>query len=70
MHQNSKIDSKDRLMYTVHEVAGILRYEHARTVSRMIDSGEIRAVRVRGRWMILHTDLLTYLETLQTNESR
>ena len=53
------IQSSDLL--TVKEVAEILRVSQP-TVLRMIDDGELRAIRVRNQWRIRRTDLDDYLQ--------
>lgn len=46
---------------TVKEVAEILRVSQP-TVLRMIDDGELRAIRVRNQWRIRRADLDGYLQ--------
>lgn len=47
-------------LLTVKEVAAILRVSQP-TVLRMIDDGQIRAIRVRNQWRISREDLDAYL---------
>jgi len=51
----------------LEEVASLLRYAHPRTISRMIDNREIKAVRIRHRWMISHEALMEYINDQPTN---
>jgi len=48
-------------LLTVKEVAEILRVSQP-TVLRMIDDGELRAIRVRNQWRIRRSDLDEYLQ--------
>lgn len=48
-------------LLTVKEVAGVLRVSQP-TVLRMIDDGELRAIRVRNQWRIRRSDLDDYLQ--------
>lgn len=48
-------------LLTVKEVAAILRVSQP-TVLRMIDDGELRAIRVRNQWRISRADLDAYLQ--------
>lgn len=48
-------------VYTVEEVASILRVS-TKTVYRLIKSGDIPAIRVRGQIRITNTALNNYLE--------
>ena len=48
-------------LLTVKEVAEILRVSQP-TVLRMIDDGELRAIRVRTQWRIRRSDLDDYLQ--------
>ncbi len=48
-------------LLTVKEVAQILRISQP-TVLRMIDDGELRALRVRHQWRIRRSDLDDYLQ--------
>jgi len=48
-------------LLTVKEVAEILRVSQP-TVLRMIDDGELRAIRVRNQWRIRRSDLDDYLQ--------
>jgi excisionase family DNA binding protein len=47
-------------IYTVSEVAAVIRVSPV-TVVRMIHNGELKALRVRGQWRILGSDILRYL---------
>jgi excisionase family DNA binding protein len=49
------------VLLTVKEVAEILRVSQP-TVLRMIDDGELRAIRVRNQWRIRRSDLDEYLQ--------
>lgn len=40
---------------------------HPRTIYRMIDNQEIKAVRIRHRWMISHEALMEYINNQPTN---
>ena len=48
-------------LLTVKEVAEILRVSQP-TVLRMIDDGELPAIRVRNQWRIRRSDLDDYLQ--------
>jgi excisionase family DNA binding protein len=48
-------------LLTVKEVAEILRVSQP-TILRMIDDGELRAIRVRNQWRIRRSDLDEYLQ--------
>ncbi len=48
-------------LLTVKEVAEILRVSQP-TVLRMIDDGELRAIRVRNQWRIRRSELEDYLQ--------
>jgi excisionase family DNA binding protein len=48
-------------LLTVKEVAEILRVSQP-TILRMIDDGELRAIRVRNQWRIRRSDLDDYLQ--------
>ena len=48
-------------LLTVKEVAEILRISQP-TVLRIIDDGELRAIRVRNQWRIRRSDLDDYLQ--------
>lgn len=50
-----------KYVYTVTEVADILQVS-TKTVYKMIHSGEIPALRVRGQIRITHTALQNYLD--------
>ena len=50
-----------KYVYTVTEVADILQVS-TKTVYKMIQSGEIPALRVRGQIRITHTALQNYLD--------
>lgn len=56
------------LLYTLEQAARLLGY-HSRTIYRMIDNKEVRAVRIRHRWMIPHEALTEYINTLPTNNA-
>jgi excisionase family DNA binding protein len=56
------------LFYTLKEAARLLRHDE-RTIRRMIDNKEIRAVRIRHRWMIPHDALMEYINTQPTNNA-
>jgi len=47
-------------MYTAEEVAKILKVS-TMTVLRLIDDGELKAGKVRGRWRIRKEDLDDYI---------
>jgi len=47
-------------MLTVEEVADILRVS-TQTVRRLIDDGDLRAIKVRGQWRIKREDLDDYI---------
>jgi excisionase family DNA binding protein len=47
-------------MLTVEEVADILRVS-TQTVRRLIDDGELKALRVRGQWRVRREDLDEYI---------
>ena len=55
-----------KLLYTLNEVASFLGF-HPRTIYRMIDNLEIKAVRIRHRWMIPHDVLMEYINAQPTN---
>ena len=48
-------------LLTVKEVAEILRVSQP-TILRMIDDGELRAIRVRNQWRIRRSDPDDYLQ--------
>lgn len=48
-------------LLTVKEVAELLRVSQP-TVLRMIDDGDLRAIRVRTQWRIRRSDLDEYLQ--------
>lgn len=56
------------MLYTLEQAARHLGY-HPRTLYRMIDNKEIRAVRIRHRWMISHDVLIAYINSLPTNNA-
>lgn len=56
----------NRLLLSLHDVAGLIGC-HVRTIRRMIDNREIKAVRVRARWMICRDDLEEYISQRPTN---
>ncbi len=56
----------NRLLLSLHDVAGLIGC-HVRTIRRMIDNREIKAVRVRARWMICREDLEDYISNRPTN---
>lgn len=60
--------SPQKLLYSLEEAARLLSY-HARTIYRMIDNREIKAVRIRHRWMIPHEVLIEYINSQPTNLS-
>jgi len=49
-------------MHTLEEVAEILRVSTA-TVRKLIESGELKAKKVRGQWRIRKEDLDTYMSS-------
>ena len=49
-------------MYTLEEVADILRVSTA-TVRKLIESGELKAKKVRGQWRIRKEDLDAYMSS-------
>jgi excisionase family DNA binding protein len=51
----------DEKLYTVNEVAGMLRIGH-RTVRRMIAEGEIAAFKVRDEYRIRQSTIEAYIE--------
>ncbi len=59
--------TSSKLLYTLQEVAKLLGYKHERTIRRMVDNKEIRARHVRNRWVVLHDDLMAYLEQQPSN---
>jgi excisionase family DNA binding protein len=61
-------DPTPPLLYTLKEAARLLCF-HMRTISRMIDNKEIRAVRIRHRWMIPHEALRKYIDDQPTNNA-
>ena len=52
--------SDDDILYTIEEVARILRVSVA-TVRRMIDDKELEAIKVRGQWRVRKVVLDRYL---------
>ncbi|MDB6004396.1 MAG: Helix-turn-helix domain [Prosthecobacter sp.] len=56
------------MLYTLEQAARQLGY-HTRTLYRMIDNKEIRAVRIRHRWMIPHDALTKYIDDQPTNNA-
>ncbi len=48
-------------LLTIEEVARILRIS-VQTVRRMIDEGELRAIKIRGQWRIKREDLQNYID--------
>ena len=52
------------VLYTLEEVAKILRVSVA-TVRRMIDDGELEAIKVRGQWRVRKDILDRYLGKTQ-----
>jgi excisionase family DNA binding protein len=48
-------------LLTVKEVAEILRVSQP-TILRLIEDGELRAIRVRNQWRIRRSDLDAYLQ--------
>lgn len=52
------------ILYTLEEVAKILRVSVA-TVRRMIDDGELEAIKVRGQWRVRKDVLDRYLGKTQ-----
>lgn len=56
----------EKLLYSLREVGRQIG-RHERTVYRMVDGREIKAIRVRNRWMITHEDLMHYISSRQTN---
>lgn len=52
------------VLYTLEEVAKILRVSVA-TVRRMIDDGELEAIKVRGQWRVRKDVLDRYLGKIQ-----
>lgn len=56
------------LLYTLKEAASLLKHDE-RTIRRMKDDKEIRAVRIRHRWMIPHDALREYIDNQPTNNA-
>lgn len=56
----------EKPLFTLTEFSKIIGY-NLRSVYRMIDAGEIKALRVRNRWMLTYESVLNYLETRTTN---
>ena len=54
-------------MYTAKEVAEFLRVS-PRTVWRMIESGELKAIKVRSEYRIRHRDFVAYIERQNTGQ--
>lgn len=50
------------MVYTIEEVADILKVS-AGTVRKLIDSGELKAFKVRGQWRIKKEDLDQYINS-------
>ncbi len=48
-------------LYTVEQVGRILKFAPG-TVRRMIDEGELKAIKVRGQWRIKREDLQDYID--------
>ncbi len=53
-------------LYTLEEVASILRVS-IQTVRRMISSGELQAIKVKGQWRIRKDVLEAYIEAQQSS---
>lgn len=47
-------------LYTLEEVANILRVS-IQTVRRMVNDGELPAVKIRGQWRVRKEDLETFI---------
>lgn len=56
------------LLYTLEQAARLLCC-HSRTIRRMIDEKQVRAVRIRHRWMIPHDALTEYVNAQPTNNA-
>ena len=56
---------KDDEFLTLKEVADLLRVE-VRTVKRLIDDGELKAVRVASRWRVRASAVQEYLKKHET----
>ena len=48
-------------LLTIEEVARILKVS-MQTVRRMIDEGELKAIKIRGQWRIKREDLQDYID--------
>ena len=48
-------------LYTVEQVGRILKFAPG-TVRRMIDEGELKAIKIRGQWRIKREDLQDYID--------
>lgn len=57
---NAGQTNRDLYLYPVDSVAGLLCVS-TKTIRRMMDSGELQSVRVRGRRMISHATLRDYV---------
>lgn len=66
MHDRSQsgAEARDRLAYKPGEVATQLGVS-TRSVYRLINRGELRRVRLAGRWMVLAEDLDAFVENLK-----
>jgi excisionase family DNA binding protein len=66
-HRHAHLDGSSLL--TAHEAADLMRC-HEKTVRRMIQRGELRAVKFAGRWLLHPSDLPTASTPLATTERR
>lgn len=48
-------------LLTIEDVSRILRVS-IQTVRRMIDEGELKAIKIRGQWRIKREDLQDYID--------
>jgi len=48
-------------LLTIDEVARILKVS-IQTIRRMIDEGELKAIKIRGQWRIKREDLQDYID--------
>ena len=60
-------NSEPKPLYSLRDVAKLLQLSD-RSISRMIDACQIKAVRIRSRWMVKHEDFTAYLDGQQTNQ--
>ncbi len=60
------VQSLQKNLFTLHDVACLMGF-HVRTISRMVDNRELKAVRIRNRWMVCRHDLESYISEQRTN---